>query len=202
MRPPETIETADGWSVQGASSSVLHELLAAFEETLVGAGYPRTQFRRPLARDETLRRTRALGLADSDELVAWYAWHDGSEDGQWLSPNLAHAPLSYAEYQRLNAPLGHEDWQWNPAWLHILGPNRGLAVGVRDDPAAPLLVRPSDPEIGTQPGRVAEQMVSLCTPVTWWIEAIEAGWSTFHGTWWSLDRAKLPPERHSILRQI
>ncbi len=75
-------------------------------------------------------------------------------------------------------PRGFGRWEWNPNWVHIMGDQHGLAMCCADDPESPPLVRfvSDDGYTSTQDGDTAYQVVSLCTPVTWWIDSIRRGW--------------------------
>lgn len=75
--------------------------------------------------------------------------------------------------------LGQELGQWNPAWIHLVGEGSKWSIAMRCDPIASApLVRTIIPELAVStnvdmPGR---QALSLCTPVTLWLMAVENGW--------------------------
>jgi hypothetical protein len=62
------------------------------------------------------------------------------------------------------------------------------------------LVRAVDPEFGgTQPWQTQQQVVSLCTPVTWWIDSIRRGWYQWKpelGAW------DIDVEGQTVMRRI
>ncbi len=202
MELPATIETPRGPSVVGASPELLRELLHHYERVLAEIGYPVELFRPPLKPAEIRSRINKLGLTAPDELVTWYSWHDGSEAGPWLTPQFGFAPLTYAEYSYRSASLGSERWEWNPGWLHVMAPNVGLGVacdGPNEQP--PMVAHVSPDEGGSQPSQSDGWVLSLCTPVTWWLEAIESGAYTYDGGRWEVDRTLLPledPLRHLV----
>jgi hypothetical protein len=94
-------------------------------------------------------------------------------------------------------PKGQEDWQWNPDWIQIMGDANGLAISCDRHADDPPLVRGLswDRVYGTQPDQTLNQVVSLCTPVTWWIDALRHGWYRWNGPgngWESVDHSKQP----------
>jgi hypothetical protein len=197
MKLPDTIGSPDGPTVEGASAELLGELLRELDRELEKAGFPVSRFLSTGTSEGRVRDSLAnLGLVAPDELVAWFTWHDGrepSEQGRYFVPgfslwSLAKVVSSYQDpdYE----PHGIEEWEWDPGWLHFAGPNVGLAMRCDGDPADPPLVRnvASDSEFGTQPDQTSRQVVSLCTPVTWWIDSLQQGWYEWNsgvGRWHS-----------------
>jgi len=78
-------------------------------------------------------------------------------------------------------PLGMGTSDWDPKWIQIMGPAAGLALRCGADPLGPTLVRAVSHtrEMGTQADQTQQQVVSLCTPVSWWIEGLREGWYTW-----------------------
>jgi hypothetical protein len=181
---PETIGTPAGPSVEGASSELLSELLQELETELRDAGVPVDAAFRPGTSAPQLRAAFALaGVAVPDEIVVWFGWHDGVNRpiGNRVLPifEMWSSEETIQKYVNPNgAPKGSEAWQWNPEWLHFVGDNNGIAVSCGSGPeAAPLVRRISAGlDYGTQAGDTLHQVVSLCTPVTWWIESMRNGW--------------------------
>jgi hypothetical protein len=194
---PATIESPDGLTVEGASAQLLSELLAELDCELVASGFPVYEFLLPGTSEARVRNSvEGLGLTAPDELVVWFTWHDGraeTEASRYFVPGFTLRTLAYVVdcYQDpAYEPFGEEEWQWDPRWLHIVGPNVGLAMRCDGDPAQPPLVRnvASDSGFGTQPHQTARQAVSMCTPVTWWIESLRNGWYRWKPDvqrWWA-----------------
>jgi hypothetical protein len=94
-------------------------------------------------------------------------------------------------------PKGQEDWQWDPRWLQIMGDANGLAIFCGGEPTSAPLVRGItwDRAYGTQLTQTVRQAVSLCTPVTWWIDALRHGWYRWNvsgNAWEDVDHSKQP----------
>jgi hypothetical protein len=138
-------------------------------------------------------------------------WHNGVT----LMPKWARAFPTYQFYS-INIvedgyghaggwPHGFEDWQWNPSWVQLLGDNNGLAIECRDQTDLSPRVRPlsTTGEWGTQPGNGPEQVVSLCTPVTWWIESLRANeyrWQSDARGWdWDFQKPYDRPEKRAYI---
>jgi hypothetical protein len=77
-----------------------------------------------------------------------------------------------------------------------MGDQNGLAMRCSEDPESPPLIRfvSDDGSTSTQDGDTTYQVVSLCTPVTWWIDSIRRGWYTWDGSpgTWMRDARKQP----------
>ena len=189
MELPETVETAEGLSVSGASAELLEGLLEEFENELSRAGVPVEQSLAPgLERDQVARVFDRLGLPVPDEIAVWFAWHNGVVDlSLWsrVFPRFEFYPIDVVESRYSNEggqPLGYKDGEWNPNWIHLLGDNNGVAFECRGPTSAAPRVRPieSTGEWGTQVDNGFCQVVSLCTPVAWWIESLRKGEFTWH----------------------
>jgi hypothetical protein len=173
-------------TVEGASPHLLEELLQEFEAALRAGGVPVDQFLRPGAtRGAVELEFQQHGLVAPEEAVVWFGWHDGRFDvpgaaealpvfGAWSLADLAVERVTPGWLP----PTGFGEFDWNPNWVHIMGDQTGLAVCCADGPKNPPLVRviDSDPFAGTQESQTEMQVVSLCTPVAWWIDSIRRGW--------------------------
>ena len=189
MELPETVETADGLSVRGPSPELLAGLLQEFEHELSRAGVPVEQALSPgLERDQVGGIFDHLGLPVPDEIAVWFGWHNGVTSlPLWgkAFPRFEFYPIEVVEsrYAREGGqPLGYSDREWNPNWIHLLGDNNGMAIECGEPTNAAPHVRPLDiaGEWGTQTDNGYFQVVSLCTPVTWWIESLRKGEYTWH----------------------
>jgi hypothetical protein len=182
---PETVGTPHGPSVEGASPALLAELLVEFERQLLRVGVPVEKFLRPGAHPDFVRDVfDRNGLTAPDEAVVWFSWHDGPTripDGNQPLPRFEIWSLDEADDRRHSGgaqPMGHGPEEWDPDWFQIMGPVAGIAMNCADAPEKPALVRALSHtrEMGTQPEQTLQQVLSLCTPVTWWIESVREGW--------------------------
>ncbi len=185
---PETVGTPRGPSVEGASPALLAELLDQFETELVRVGVPVGRFLQPGAHPDYVRDVfDRNGLTAPDEAVVWFSWHDGPTripGGNHPLPRFEIWSLDEADDRRHSdgaQPLGRSPDEWDPDWFQIMGPVAGLAMNCGEPVERVPLVRALSHtlEMGTQPDQTLQQVVSLCTPVTWWIEGIREGWYTW-----------------------
>jgi hypothetical protein len=203
MNLPETIITSDGPSIDGAGPQLLTELLATLEERLREARAPFDEIMgRGLSRESVQEKLNSIGLTPPEELISWFGWHDTLESARppWIFPNLFQMPLaSLVQIYPIEVEVGTHP----PTWFNIAGDSNGNAVSCEKDPSQPPLVRALLHDEGgldfSQDGR---QVVSLCTPVAWWIEALDRGvytWDLNLGAW-RTDRSLLPEiQRHTFL---
>jgi len=182
---PETIGTPFGPSVEGASPALLSELLIGLEEELRKQGVPVDEYLRPgVPPAEVSAGFTECGLVAPEEAVVWFGWRDGPNRTpnshkvmpMFLSWSLAECVAAYVDPN--GHPKGDEDWQWDPAWIQIMGDANGLAISCAAPADRAPLVRALswDWEFGTQPLQTLNQAVSLCTPVAWWVDALQHGW--------------------------
>jgi len=167
-----------GMTVEGASAALLHDLLEDFEKELRKQGVPVARLLRPPASAEAVRGGFAqLDLLAPDEAIALFGWCNGIEPGLELALPVFEASSLEAMTRRYQTSrLGLGEWDWNPSWVQVMGSKYGLAISCADDPAQPPLVRAVEDSAGTQSSQTQHQVVSLCTPVTWWIDAMRRGW--------------------------
>jgi hypothetical protein len=178
---------------EGASPELLRELLAELEVQLREHHYEVDKLKAGLPEKEIEDRLRAIGVEADPELVTWFSWRDGS-DLQTSLPSFWLFSLSHVEDLYQSADFGTEEWQWAPGWLKIAGPMYGMAVGPAVASGQPR-VRAASPEHTVQGATATHQVVSLCTPVTWWIEAIHANaWEVIDDQGRS-DPTRIPLER-------
>jgi hypothetical protein len=109
--------------------------------------------------------------------------------------SLAECVHAYLDPEGLTK--GSEDWQWNPDWIRIMGDANGLAICCAAPADNAPLVRGLSwtGEYGTQPTQTLRQVVSLCTPVTWWIDSLRNGWYRWNAdsnAWEDVDHWKQP----------
>ncbi len=200
---PKTIHTPDGLSVEGASPELLISLLGEYESALEGLRPGCAEAFRPgLPADAIISRFAPLGYVPNDEVIAWWGWHDGLHDSDLNPPGVTPFRLDAAVDLVLKMHRGvvrPPDWlfdTWHPAWIPF---DYTATLAIRGDSAqVPPPVRPQQPEMGdhTQDAPAPAQVISLCTPVTWWITAIREGWRRWdeeRGMIWAF-RDEYPPE--------
>jgi len=203
---PDTVITPDGPSVESASAALLVDLLNTLDDELRRVGVAVDRFLRPGAHPDFVREVfDRNGLVAPDEAVVWFSWHDGParvEGGNHPLPRFDIWSIEEAEARRQSAgaqQLGPGPDEWNPDWFQILGPAAGVAVLCSAAPDAPMLVRALSHtrELGTQREQTQQQVVSLCTPVSWWIEGIRMGWYTWvsSASGWNFDFMAQPVGR-------
>jgi hypothetical protein len=208
VKLPEGVETPDGLSVQGASAFLLEQLLPEFEDELRRAGVPvEKSFAPGIGRAEVNTVFERMKLPAPEEAVVWFGWHNGVTalfDWSRAFPRFEFYSIGDVERRYLDEngwPHGHEEWQWNPQWLQLLGDNNGLAVECVEPRDRSPRVRPisNDGEWGTQPENGYSQVVSLSTPVTWWIESLRKGeyaWYPEQRAWdWDFQKPYDRPEK-------
>ena len=197
---PSTYLTANGFTVSGAGVDLLKDLLAAFdEETERRGGSMRAHLRDGISEDEVLERLAPIGVTPPAELVAWWGWHNGPRpeaprpQSRWEPMALERA---ISNYER--SPIGLGEGQWNPEWLRFAGtqPNSGWAISCASEPIPPLVRATDWVEATTQPEVTHFQVVSLCTPITWWLTGIVEGWTAWDESreFWVTDIERFPSE--------
>ncbi len=192
MSLPATILAPDGYTVADAGPELLRLLLSEFEVELTKQHVPVDLLRPGRDFDEVKRAFSAVDRHIPDEVAVWFAWHDGEVADQTRAmagvlPQFEFYSLDTVLHliARPRQPYGEEEWDWNREWVHVLGDHKGLIVSCGKDPATPPLVRVLDPT-ATHHVIASRQSVSLCTPVTWWIEGLRNGWYTWNseiGRW-------------------
>jgi hypothetical protein len=184
-------------------------LLEELEVTLAAAGVPVNLFRPGIGSAEVRNRFRSIDRDVPDEVVVWFQWHDGtamSDSGRMIPilPVFEHWTLDMVigNIRNPRLPYGHEPWEWNPEWIQLTGDNHGMAVNVaKSSDEAPLVRALVDDGPVTQGETGANQVVSLCTPVAWWIEAVNNAaiqWDRENNWWITPDFTKQPIERWQI----
>jgi hypothetical protein len=199
MRLPKTTRTPLGFTVEGAGAELLEDLLKQYEFELgrqspaivdaMQPGLPAAQIEDEIG---------ALGLTPPREAIVWWRWRNGFRP--MVRHGLKHAQLRFEDsikfYRR--ATLGTAVEEWNPNWLRIAGGgNEGDAISCAEMAAAPLVRSVSTFDLGTQDDEEPlRQVVSLCTPVTWWLLAIAKGWDYWNPITglWSWDDEQYPLE--------
>jgi hypothetical protein len=201
---PETVGTNRGPSVEGASAELLSRLLSDFELELRGQGVAVDEFLRPGASERDIRAAfDECDLIAPLEAIAWFGWRDGptrTPQSHLVMPmfmgwSLAECVRAYRDPR--GQPKGSEPWQWDPNWLQIMGDANGLAIYCSTKETDAPLVRSLSwgREFGTQPAQTLHQVVSLCTPVAWWIDALRNGWYRWNpaaSAWEDVDHSQQP----------
>jgi hypothetical protein len=195
---PEIVDTPLGPAAVGSSPDLLRDLLDEYEIELRRLGVATDELLAPGAPESEIRAGLAdHGLTAPNELVTFFGWHNGlTELGNTGYPTpffeLTSWQAALAWYSDPNGQThGLGKWEWNPRWLQVTRDKNPMAVLCGNDSASTPLVRATsyDGEYATQPDKTQHQVVSLCTPVTWWIAALRSG--AFHwrseGMGWDVD---------------
>lgn len=199
MDLPETISTPLGLSVRRAGSWMLSELLLEWDDVLRHYLPELWADLRPGADEEEVHQAfDQLDLEPTAEMIEWWTWRDGcTTDGSRF------APLSLDEMVE-NYQTGWGGGHVGPrsdGWVDVQG-GSDTSWALRVDDSGGQLVRALDREQGTTtaPQDTRTQVVSLCTPIAWWIEGFHEGWYQPRGGYSArLDRDKLPRERLTTL---
>lgn len=199
MQLPETYRSELGLTVAGASPELLAELLVALSFETRRLGAPIDDALQPgVSRQYVIDRLGELGLPAPEELITLWTWRNGTRPGMIGGQGLGLLPIESAVSIYPTDNLGDGHFSWHPAWITVLGPgNFSISVDTREVDHPPL-VRSTDPARGTADDEPENQVVSLCTPVTWWVLARVKGWthwerSTGIGVWLA-DRDMFPME--------
>lgn len=177
---------ADGPAAEGAGAELLSELLRRWETILLDHRFPLEASTNPaLDRNDVSMRVSEAGLGPSPELESWLGWRNGQpHDSPRLTPSFAvfadlDSALAIREFQRPN--FGHGYGNWEPSWLSLCFDRASLAVDTAID-VEPRVRMVDFVEFGTWGESAHTQVRSLCTAVTWFIEALESG-----GHAWDVD---------------
>jgi hypothetical protein len=219
MMTPATLETADGPTVEGAGAELLKTLLVELESEIARAGAPVGEFEAGVPKSETRARLAQIGIEAPDEVLIWFAWHNGVSRGpdggrpSMLLPSRDFWTLDGVIRRRQGPPPPWGDpyddgppvgW---PPWLEIIGYGRlGIAVSLQSN--EPTIIRATTPtayltgehELEDPDAGARHQAVSLCTPVAWWIEAIQSGGLTWDNDTrlWQRPLTGVPRERVAL----
>jgi hypothetical protein len=198
MGLPSTFLTPAGFTVEGASAELLEELLATYDRESIARGVPVLDAYAPgIARAEIEDSLAELGLVAPEELIIWWGWHDGRMPGAKPISRIDPIGLSTSiEFYNSESLGDGTDDEWNADWLRIGGDGvNGMAISCHPN-SAPPLIRYVDWEYGTNEVGIDQQVVSLCTPVTWWLTAIAEGWREWDALpqYWGYDTSRYPLE--------
>ncbi len=183
LRLPATVRSRHGLTVEGAGAALLEELLDAYRYEIERRDRRAWDgFRPGHSRHEIVDKFAEVGLVPPEELVVWWAWSDGhpmmGPRGQRNTPfGIDHALRLYREDRDDAFELLP-----GPEWVRIAGQGRRETIALSCEAGVDLpLVRFLDIEQGLGPQRLSDPYVmSLCTPVTWWLMGLAKGWIAFN----------------------
>ena len=131
--------------------------------------------------DEVRRGFGSIGLVAPEELIVWYGWHNGvrltpGDKYVGLPPFVVQANLDWSiSNYRYQVSEGIPAGVWAENWF-CMESDRGLAAYCSGNATdLPLLRREQVEEYDFLDASIAHQIVSLCTMVSWWIEALSIG---------------------------
>ena len=200
MNLPETHLTEHGFTVDGAGPDLLSELLTEYERQIKAIDPETWAHSRPgRSRGEILDALGGIGIsAPPDEVVQWWIWSDGSRLTAPRGFRMAQIGLDDAvAYRKSDAEMS-DLLLPGPNWVRLAGQGLKAAMAVDCDPSDYLpLLREVSAEFdfgGDDPS--TRYVVSLCTPVTWWLTGMSNGWTRFDERLglWVTDEADYPRE--------
>lgn len=187
--------------------------LDALIEALTDLGSPIGQYLRPGRLPADIRAALgSLPLVPPEELLDWFARHDGPDDNAYGQADALASPLEAFPGVRLltldeavelcgqmreSADELGEDAQmfWRPSWFPILvGPGSTFAVDceAQDSPETAVIWRSLSHPAPSQTGIVAESLADLLDK---WIGEIRAG-----NVYWHADYRSLEPRDGEAVR--
>lgn len=201
------LETPDGPTASDTGADALAILLDQLRMALVSVEVPVERMLNPGITASKVRRMLAeRGLGAPEEIVVWFGWANG-----WHAPSagsVSEAPIPYLENASLEDALylygtllqvpeftssvsGLTDIN---GWLPLSQDNWGRFVYCNGPAGEPPLVRRTNPEPWNPATRDMFRGRSLCTLVSWCIEAIETRATTWNATDnnWEINQARLP----------
>lgn len=182
----EHARTNQGPTVSPSGADALRDMLSDYEALLESKG---ARVRRYLAhgvdRQHIEREFEKISLVPNEELVTWFEWANGtvqSSDmpaGGPILPFIVNVSVEVA-VDRYKQFRDSDDefamWAWSEGWFGIEESGYSLNVSCLGPSDQPPLVQNADPEgheVGSEHNEY--QVVSLCTLVTYWAEAVENG---------------------------
>jgi hypothetical protein len=184
MSTREIIGSPDGWQLSDSSPQKLRSLLDDFDAALAAVDVDINSVLAPgIAESEVRSRFQSIGLVAPDELVVWFGWHNGlgaAPGKTWVGkpPFMSQASLDWMTERYLYdieeaVPAG----VWVPGWV-CLDDTKDVAAFCSGDAAGSPAVRVFDTELLPEELSPGRQVLSLCTLLSWWVEAIETGMAT------------------------
>lgn len=194
MALPETIETPVGFTVAGAGPELLAELLERLARECLRGGFDLDQTFNPGAsRQEIVDAWAPFSITPPEEAVVCWMWHDGyrMNIGGHQYPGADLLPLDQSTGMYAVREKGDGEYSWNPAWIPLWAPSMSIAMDTTPTSGAPL-VRRTDRGLGTFPPETDWQVVSMCTPLTWWLTSFDNGWTVWTSNGPETDWAAIP----------
>jgi hypothetical protein len=180
MTLPDTYRAPEGLTVEGASPELLRDLLKQYESKIRKAGVRTKDVLLPGLSERQIRRQfDEIGLEPPEELLVWWSWHNGINQRYTTATRFNFLPLEAAIATYHSDPHGTDEYSWNPQWIRVADYAAGIAVKCEERPGPPLVRYVSAWTSGTQDDETEQQVESLCTPVSWWLLAIDEGWAQF-----------------------
>lgn len=201
MTLPEILFTPHGFMATGAGAGLLGELLAQLDFANKQAGFDLSETCNPgIGRQQIVDTWAPHGLTPPDEVITWWGWHNGFRKDIGSRSGIQQLPLDFSEDKYRTMPLARAEYAWYPEWVPLWGQGPAhISMSFADDATGTPLIRATDGALGTQPEETDQQVVSLCTPVTWWLIGIEKGWTRAEnvsdgGRFWVADWMSIPRE--------
>ena len=208
MKLPTVVASPDGPTTVPSGAAVLARLLVEFEELVTALGSPISDWLNPPVDPvEVTQKLAAYDLVANEEVLEWFGWHNGLRDRSQsaaltfpLLPGFGPASIDEAlRTYRMTVvdfavPMADDARYYSRGvghgWLLLSLDAFGFAVDCTGEFSQPPLVRKPMDEYIDEGFAGKLQAVSLCTLVTWWIEALNSGatrWDAGSQQWSELD---------------
>jgi hypothetical protein len=187
MKIPKTYATEHGLTVEGASPELLAELLDTYAYEIYQRNPEAWEGMSPgLSPDDIVEELTAEDIPASEEATVWWSWTNGYRPDR--PPLLSNPPLplgSAIESYVTDRDIYKFELLPGPNWIRVTGLDRSTSIALHcdDGDGLPLVCRIAPAvKVGNGPHDL-RPVVSLCTPVTWWLTALDKGWMRFddHG---------------------
>ena len=179
------ILTEDGPSVEPSGPDALAEFLGEFEERLRGQGVEVDKYLAPGVENSRVKAALAeIELSPPQELLAWFAWRNGltAPDGESLRGNIlppfispVSVEMAIKRFRVASIRPAELQWDFSSEWLKISSERFGVSVRCSGDASEAPVVRWVDIDHPVGSNDRSHQVVSLCTVVNWWNEALDLG---------------------------
>ncbi len=207
------LSTPDGPMLEGASPQRLRELLEQYEAALTSLGSPVADYLNPgISRLEIDAKLSSRGLRCPEELVVWFRWHNGvvRRPGILIGglpvirmATLDEALKTYDDSRgdlelALSEELDYDSLTYGAGegWLRLETSSEAVAVECNEPGDAPPRIRSANVSFAERETELTDRAVSLCTPISRWIQAAERGAFTWMSDdyRWTVDIRLVPSD--------
>lgn len=189
---------------EGSSPDLLRELLSEWEHELRRAGYPFEECTNPgVAPGVTSRVFEKNGLVAPEELEVWFQWRNGQPvRAPGLTPWFTAGDLDFViEHRSGGLERGHGQDYWEESWVRLGQHDPTLTIDTTNVAPAPF-IRVTHFDVGSWNEDDTSDIRSLCTAVTWFIEALRGGVHRWDPAGGRLMREKQPYDPANAARWV